>query len=552
MKSIIKTYLLPALFIGAMTSSCSGFEDLNINPTNPSPETVDPTFLLTPVLIKSTLDADSYQRIHNLYADTFCQYFANDKYSSNNCVPVEAWTQRYWELHWQWIDALNELIRNAENSPNHQNVVQIARIWKAWQNSRATDLWGDIPYFEAANGSGLAAAYDTQEAIYDDLLKELADASSKLDPNAANPTKVELAKADIVFKGNINRWKQFANSLRLRLAIRLTEVAPERAKKEAEAAVKAEGGLLSSNKDNVVMPRHKNYIFDTRYYYGPAHLFNGKRMTMSKSMEKLLTNLGGVAFPKKPNYKDVPEHVDPRGPKYFNVTNQYNGAAEEFRGRWKGVPSGLAVTDRDKPENQRTNNSRIGVFFIGNTKETDVPFSVHYDRDMILMNYAEVCFLQAEAAARGWNMGKTAESLYNEGIRASMEYMEIDKTIVDQYLTSTDKNNYGTSVKFSDVAGEHNTPLEKIITQKYIANYPDNGWEAWNDYRRLHMPYLDPFVAPETGYVVEAGAHGWKGSVRRIPYPAEEKFMNEKNYEEVVKRIGEDKTTTRVWWDARK
>ena len=140
---------------------------------------------------------------------------------------------------------------------------------EAWQNSQSS-TFGRHSLFRSSKWKRLAAAYDTQEAIYDDLLKELADASSKLDPNAANPTKVELAKADIVFKGNINRWKQFANSLRLRLAIRLTEVAPERAKKEAEAAVKAEGGLLSSNKDNVVMPRHKNYIFDTRYYYGPV------------------------------------------------------------------------------------------------------------------------------------------------------------------------------------------------------------------------------------------------------------------------------------------
>ena len=90
------------------------------------------------------------------------------------------------------------------------------------------------------------------------------------------------------------------------------------------------------------------------------------------------------------------------------------------------------------------------------------------------------------------------------------------------------------------------------MTQKYLANFPDNSWEAWNDYRRTGMPTLDPFAMPETGYVIQKGAMDWKGSLRRIIYPANEKIVNEANYNEAVKRMdGGDKTTTRMWWDSR-
>lgn len=541
----IKSYLLGLAFCGVALTSCESFDSINLNPNDPTPETVDPTFLLTPTMIKGTLDVDMYQRIHNLYVDNFAQYFANDKYASNNCVPVESWTQDFWNMHWQWIDALNEIIKNYSDDPKLVNTVQIARIWKVWLFHRATDLWGDIPYFKAADGSGLAAPYDPQKDIYYDMFKELAEASAALDVQGATP-----GKGDLIFNGDITRWKSFANSLRLRLAMRLTEVDPAKAKEEAEAAVTA-GALLASNNDNVKIWRCQSYIFDGRFYYANAHLFNGKRQTMSYSMEKLLTGLGGIPFPEGEGYTNVPACVDPRGPVYFNVTNEYNGATEDFRGRWKGVPSGLPVAERELPENSRTNNSRIGVYYVSDTKTPGVPFTIQFNRDQILMYYAEICFLRAEGALRGWNMGGSAKEFYEEGIKASMAEAGIPDDTVDKYMQSTMPNAYGTTVPFENKGTSHDSQLEKIITQKYFANFPDNGWEAWNDYRRLNIPDLEPFVAPEPGYVVKAGERDWRGSVRRITYPAQEAIVNEDNYNAAVSRIGEDKTTTRMWWDAK-
>lgn len=546
MNTKIKSYMLALAFSGVALTSCESFDSINKNPNEPTPETVDPNYLLSPTLIKGTLDVDMYQRIHNLYVDNFAEYFANDKYSSNNCVPTESWTQDYWNLHWEWIDALNEIIRNFSDDPKFTNTVQVARIWKVWLFHRATDLWGDIPYSKAADGSGVVAPYDNQKDIYYDMLKELTEASAALSTEAPNP-----GKADLIFNGDIGRWKSFANSMRLRIAMRMTEADPEKAKTEAEAAV-ASGALLAGVNEDVKIYRCQTYIFDGRFYYANAHLYNGKRQTMSYSMEKLLTGLGGVPFPAGEGYTDVPEYVDPRGPVYFNVTNEYNGATEDFRGRWKGVKSGLPVAERDIPENARTNNSRIGVYYVSDTKTPGIPFTVQFNRDQILMYYAEICFLRAEGALRGWNMGGTAKDFYEEGIKASMTETGIADDVVAKYMASTLPNAYGTTVPFDHKGASHDSQLEKIITQKYLANFPDNGWEAWGDYRRLNIPDLDPFVAPEPGSVAQAGARDWRGSVRRIFYPSQEPIVNEANYNEAVTRIGGDKTSTRMWWDAKK
>lgn len=546
MNTKIKSLFLCLVTCGILFTACEDFDSVNLNPNEPTPETVDPVFLLTPTLIKGTLDVDMYQRIHNLYVDNFTQYFVNDKYASNNCVPVESWTQDFWNLHWQWIDALNEIINNYSDDPQKTNTVQVSRIWKVWLFHRATDLWGDIPYFKAADGSGIAAPYDPQKDIYYDMVKELAEAASKLDARYPNP-----GNGDLIFGGDLNRWKMFANSMRLRLAMRMSEADPAKAQSEAEAAV-ATGLLLAGNNDDVKIARKQTYIFDGRYYYANAHLYNGNRQTMSLSMQKLMTGLGGIPFPEGDGYTNVPEYVDPRGPVYYNVTNQYNGATEDFRGRWKGVPAGLPVSERELPDNSRTNNSRIGVYYVSDTKTPGVPFTVQFNRDQILMYYAEICFLRAEGALRGWNMGGSAKQFYEEGIKSSMKEAGIADDLVEAYMKSTMPNDYGTTVPFDHTGTSHDSQLEKIITQKYLANFPDNGWEAWADYRRLNIPDLEPFVAPDPGYVVKAGARDWQGSVRRIPYPVQEEIVNEENYKAAVARIGEDKTTTRMWWDAKK
>jgi len=541
-----KYFLIGFLGLILLAGCTKKFGDMNIDPNNPTPQTIDPDFILTPPMIQGTMNIDLHQRIHSLTVDIFAQYIANEGFTTDRCIPVEGWTNSYWSQHWSWINAMNDIIINQKDNALKSNTVQIARIWRVWLFHRATDLFGDIPYFDAANGSGILPKYDTQKDIYYDMVKELKEAAAALDNNKMNP-----GANDLIFGGDILKWKKFANSLRLRLAMRMSEVDPAKAKLEAEDAV-ASGLLFASNSESVKIFRTEDYKYWGMYYCYPTYYSWGE-LAMSKSMENILTGLGGIDFPAPtdavPNVS-VPAKVDPRGPIYFNVTRAYGGAAPGYIGIWKGVLAGLPVEEGQRTQNISTNNARLGIRYVGSVSPTgDV--TLNNNQNMTLMPYSEVCFLRAEGAVRGWNMGGAAKDFYEAGIRASMQESGISDVVTAAYLISENPNVNGTTVSFNHTAGNHNSQLEKIITQKYISNFPDCGWEAFNDYRRLNMPVLIPFVAPDPQYVVQVGSTTWKGSLRRLLYPPTEAIVNAANYNEAVTRIGGDKTTTRVWWDAR-
>lgn len=541
-----KKYILIGFLGMILFSGCTkNFDNLNIDPNNPTPETIDPDFLLSSALISGTMDIDLHQRIHSLTVDIFAQYIANEGFTTDRYIPVEGWTNSYWSKHWGWVNAMNDIIINQKDNTLKSNTVQIARIWKVWLFHRATDLFGDMPYSEAANGSGILPKYDTQKDIYYDMVKELKEASAALDANKMNP-----GVNDLIFGGNVTKWKKFANSLRLRLAMRMSEVDPAKAKLEAEDAVVS--GLLGSNSESVKILRTESYKLWGLYYCYPTYYSWGE-LAMSKSMENLLTGLGGINFPASADgvaNVSVPGKVDPRGPVYFNVTRLTTGATSAYVGLWRGILPGLPLEEGQKAVNIKTNNSRLGLRYVATISSTGTA-TLNNNQNMTLMPYSEVCFLKAEGATRGWNMGGAAKDFYEAGIRASMTETGIANASTETYLVSENPNVNGTTVSFNHTSGTHNTQLEKIITQKYIANFPDNGWEAFNDYRRLAMPALIPFASPDPAAVVEVGSTTWKGSIRRLIYPATEQIVNAANYKEVVARIGSDKTTTRIWWDAK-
>ncbi len=542
-----KKYILIGFLGLILFSGCTkNFDDMNIDPNNPTPETIDPDFLLSNALISGTMDIDLHQRIHSLTVDIFAQYIANEGFTTDRFIPVEGWTNSYWAKHWTWVNAMNDIIINQKDNTLKSNTVQIARIWRVWLFDRATDLFGDMPYSEAANGTGILPKYDTQKDIYYDMVKELKEAAAALDANKMNP-----GVNDLIFGGDVAKWKKFANSLRLRLAMRMSEVDPAKAKAEAEDAVASEL-VLASNNESVKILRTESYKLWGFYYCYPTYYSWGE-LAMSKSMENLLTGLGGIDFPASTDgiaNVSVPAKVDPRGPVYFNVTRLTTGATSAYVGLWRGILPGLPLEEGQKAVNVKTNNSRLGLRYVG-TVASNGTVTLDNDQNMTLMPYSEVCFLKAEGAVRGWNMGGAAKDFYEAGVRASMLETGIDNASVETYLVSENPNVNGTTVAFNNTVGDHNTQLEKIITQKYIANFPDNGWEAFNDYRRLALPALIPFVAPDPTAVVEVGSTTWKGSIRRLIYPATEAIVNAANYKEVVARIGSDKTTTRVWWDAK-
>lgn len=299
---------------------------------------------------------------------------------------------------------------------------------------------------------------------------------------------------------------------------------------------------------------------------------------MSRSMENLLTGLGGQPYanppagvptddsgfdlPNNEHSLDpranklrvgVPSVVDPRGPIYFSPA--IGGAAVtikdkdgvnqvvDTRGRWTGVPAGLPNSTSSLPEFSDANSSKLGP-----------KFSQDVERHYEVMTYHEVCFLLAEAALKGWNVGSgTAQTWYEEGIRASMKWHGVPDGTISLYLASNAENTYGTTVLFTHNSGKTfngnpvDTQLGKIITQKYIGIFPDGGWEAWADHRRVHFPILIPFKNLDSRYTVLNG--GPDNFTKRITYPSIESLNNKKFYDEAVANQGPDKETTNLWWD---
>jgi hypothetical protein len=579
MKKIIiksKWYLLIGILgSSAIFYSCTkGFDTANKDPNSYPGAVVDPSFLLPGVYKSSVLDPGMHERMTQLTNDIFAQYAANEGFSTQQGKTNDEWvTSYYTSYHSKFIASLNLAIRLGKAKPYATNDLQIARIWRCWVYARATDIWGDLPYFKAADGSGENAPYDKQELIYKDMLKELKEAAASL--SSSNPK--QQPGQDYVYNDDISKWKKFANSLRLRLAMRISQVDAATAKQNAEEAIA--GGIMTGPSDDcLVLSSDVAFGWGNGYQY--TYYYGWGSEAMSRSMENLLTGLGGQPFanppagavfddpgfnlgsdenpldPNKNKFKaGVPSKVDPRGPIYFEPSSSASGAKPaaviagapggapvDTRGRWHGTPAGLSSSAAGKQEYSISNQARMGRRFL----KADRPYEV--------MTYHEVCFLVAEAAQRGWAVtGGSAKQWYEAGVTASMKWHGVPDTTTVAYLASNNPNTYGTTANWSFNSGTTflgrsvDDPMSKIITQKYIGMFPDGGWEAWADHRRLHLPVLIPFAAPDpTAITATDGGPG--NFVRRITYPSRESLNNKVFYDKAVSQQGPDKESTPIWW----
>lgn len=469
--------------------------------------------------------ANRYQTAYNLAADCWSGYFGqNNNWGGPNNLNYflkDGWVaSSYTESYSTVVPLWQDLKGKTETQfPEVFALAQILKI-SAWH--KATDMFGPIPYKEAGKGL-ITVPYDSQEEVYKSMFKELSDAIEVLTKYADNGNSKLLPKADAVYAGDVHKWVVYANSLMLRLAMRVYYADAALSKKYALQAVNHSYGVMKTKDDEAKMERGASLEFKNNLDV-LINQYNECRMGSS-----MLAYLGG--------------YQDPRLPKYFNTSTVSQAVTVGTYGKYSGVPTGHDVSSNDAFRD----SSRPAI-----TSTTPTYW----------MRASEVYFLLAEAALHGFAVGGTAESLYEKGIEMSFEENGIASSEVADYMSSGLKpsaysfhlTNPGVNVDVPAVteattawSGTDEEKLEKIMIQKWIALYP-NGQEAWTEYRRTGYPKLHSVVTNYSNGEIDSEV-----GIRRMRFPTNKSTSAEDiaNLESARKllRGGLDKAGTRLWWD---
>lgn len=543
MKSI---KILTACSLMMLSATSCDLTGINENPDKP---TDDVNYNMNEPRLASTLrggliiEGNVEQRLKPLQIDFYSQMTVDGGgWGTKNYIQDDEWNNLVWKEYLKQIASINIVIRSLteKDKDAYANTIAFARIWRVYVHTLAADKFGPMPFpaYEIVEAN---PPYKSLKDIYDEYFREL-DAAINGFNDSAQPIFSD-AGIDLIYKNDVSKWKRFANSLRLRLAVRLTEVDQEKCIAEANAAISSPAGLISDKADNAYMPPKADGSWGQDYNYTMFQITWSGPICMSKSVEKLVTNIGGVAWPQGVVNQTSgvavssvhPEKVDPRAPKIFQPGIE--------NGDWKGLVYGPKAEEANTGIYQSKQCAELGFIIKDGYPYKSRPY------DLFLSE--EVHFLKAELYARGFIAGD-AKSEYEAGVRASFATWGVTSE-VDDYLTSTEKNEAGTSARYDDQQGAGNTALEKIITQKYIAGIPDLAQEGWNDKRRLNLPRLDVAVYRDQAVYNNNDKDILKSAnfIKRMRYPTKESLINATEYEKGKSMLGGkgDIVSTPLWWD---
>ncbi len=515
--SILNLFVVIALALAAVGySGCTDdFDELNTKKTKLSAlGPAEYPYLFSKAQSSASYAFWRYQVAQNLFSDLYSQYYA----LTAPYFPSGRYVMRMDWLRWHWIPIYTEAVPQmktllTELDPGSAEHAMTS-IWWVYTFHRVTDYYGPIPYFQA--GEPLASVpYDAQDVIYDDFFKRL-DAGVKVLQGYAGGNA--FGTFDLIYGGDINKWIKFANTLRLRLAVRVSKVDPGRAKSEAEAAVS--GGVMETTADDALMVKNEA----GGDFNGLAGISVWNEFRMSASMESALKGYG-----------------DPRMGIYFQPAVE--------TGTFEGLRNGLLPAQQNESQNTAQQNSNVGTRW---TVWTGSGWAGQNTTPQNIMHAAEAWFNRAEGALNGWNMAGSAETLYNKGIEASMNQWGIsDGAAIAAYQNSTAKpvepNDQQASPPVNEVpikwAGDEATNRHQIGMQKWLALFPD-GIEAWADLRRSGYPQLYPVVNSENTDLPGGSA------IKRIPFLTIERESNGDAVSAAESLLGgPDKVSTPLWWD---
>ncbi|MGV3538358.1 MAG: SusD/RagB family nutrient-binding outer membrane lipoprotein [Rufibacter sp.] len=414
-----------ALFTCFALGSCDDLSDMNINPNAPSDASG------TQLIANAALALPELSSSPN--GEFMAQYLAETQYVTASLYPEGATSFYGW--YTGPLMNLQAVLDNPEKLNGNEgpvaNQLAVAKILKAYYMWNITDRWGDVPFTEALKGAeDFTPAYDTQESIYNALFVMLREANDQIvSGNISN---------DIVYGGNMTRWKKLGNTIRLLMALRLSKVNPTKGKTEFNAALT--DGIMTSNADNLVF-KHLKDANNQNYWYGQVVAQNREWWALT---ETLVNEMKPVSDPRLPVY------------------GQPARSGGQYTGLQFGRTTGMNTT----------NFSLLGTAIYAQ------------DAPVYLVTYAQALFAKAEAAKLGWIAGgdTEAEANYKEAVKQSIIQWTGSDAGVAAFLARP------------EIAYTPATAIEKIATQRWVHLFM-HGYEAWAEWRRTGYP--DNLVAPD-------------------------------------------------------
>lgn len=537
-------------------ASCSDeyMENMNTDPSMAA--TIDPNAQLTTAQLQTYGDL-SMMEIYRNYHYAFTQQLMGcwnttnygGRHTLDNNEMSRIWTSFYTQSLKNIIDAQYRTAEDAEKV----NINSVLRIYRVYLMSIITDTYGDAPFSEAGLGfleGKFNPKYDKQEDIYNAFFLELEDAVNKIDPTKDKVT------GDLIYAGDVTKWQQLANSLRLRFAMRISNVNPTKAQTEFENALAANGGVITdASSDALIKYMTIAFSFGQEAYsdyrgnslsqllFGndPANnpsylcstffnqLYNSGDPRTFKISRCYYDGLMSATSPD--NRVDITQEMIEKG---IAFSPRDPGAYS-----WEPWPTGY---DSDICAELAVNNPSVTATMAREVEPKLANNFLKSDNPGVVMTSAEVKFLMAEATVKKWNVGSvSAEDLYKQGVRAAIDFL------TDNYgCTATIDAEFDAFIQDKGAFGHtDNQKLEAINTQAWILHFT-NPAECWANVRRSGYPKLKSPAEYGFGQYLTGGTE----IPVRLCYPVLESSYNKKSYNEAIERMGgTDNWHSLLWWD---
>ncbi|CAL1520039.1 SusD/RagB family nutrient-binding outer membrane lipoprotein [Chitinophaga sp. MM2321] len=528
-ETFIKAGLVITAAVLSFSSCTKNFEEINKNPYGSTDKDLEGDFAIVAAQLQQAQRSiylyqpvPTFQLQQNLLGDIYSGYMMpptpfGGNINNANYALIDGWVSASWNTAYSSV--MNPAYKAGNFSKEKfPEAYAMSKVLRVEGLHRVSDIFGPIIYtkYNAPNEDGtvdLDSQKDAYYAFFDDL-KEAIDIFTTIKDK---PGSVLFTKADLVYGGKYAQWLKFANTLRLRLAIRVANIDPAKAKTEGEAALANAGGLLDNPADN--------FLVDIGATTHPLNTINSSwgDIRMGAPAESIM---GG--------------YNDPRLPKYYEKATD-----PKVAGTYKGIRNGINIDAKERYQ--------------------DYSLLTTFASKIQLMTAAEAWFLKAEAAIRGWAGAGNAQTNYQQGIQQSFDQYKLGdatayynnnvlkpKPYVDPKAITPGQNdipagspNLSTiTIKWDDAAPLEKK-LERIITQKWIAMYPE-GQEAWSEFRRTGYPKLFPVVINNSN-----GNISTKDFIRRATFPSNEYATNSGAIQKAISTLSVQKDVggTRLWWD---